>query len=154
MKRFEEPIRRSDMKNLIVRIAIVAWVLAAGLAAPPPAIAGEPVRAGEKVETRVYPIRFLPPEEARYLIERQFPSALYSDNRWIVRQRPGSPGHRDSPGAYFEVAAEASILEKVEAILHEKDRPPATHTFQVLLLKGARQDMPPAELPASAGKAL
>jgi len=108
----------------------------------------------EELVERVYSIQYLGLEQARLLVEEQFPALLSADTRLKWEQIPRRPDQSDSPRGYLRLMASAEIHQGVAEVLKKEDIPPRTLLFQVTLLETSKQPGERPELPRDAAKAV
>jgi len=108
----------------------------------------------EELVERVYSIQYLGLEQARLLVEEQFPALLNADTRLKWEQLPRRQDKSDSPRGYLRLLASAEIHQGVAGVLKENDIPPRTLLFQVTLLEASKQPGERPELPREAAKAV
>ncbi len=125
----------------------IAWGLAAfavastGLAAQGGGGQG-PGGSGPGSVRRVYHVYYMPFFEARMLAEAQCGAAA------------NCPGEFYPGEGIFEITASEEAHARIAAMLKEKDVPPPTHDFQIVLLVGGSEAAASDTLPEEARKAL
>jgi len=108
----------------------------------------------ERLVERVYSIQYLGLEQARLLVEEQFPALLSADTRLKWEQLPRRQDQSDSPRGYLRLMASAEIHQGVAEVLKKEDIPPRTLLFQVTLLEASKQPGERPDLPRDAAKAV